>query len=95
MTRLLVGLIRLYQRFISPLLPPTCRYTPTCSSYFIEALRSRGPIVGTVKGCLRILRCNPFFAGGFDPVEPVEPADERTEKRTPPIESGEDSVGGV
>ncbi len=68
MTRLLVGLIRLYQRFLSPLFPPSCRFTPTCSSYFIEALRRRGLLVGTWKGMLRILRCNPWGGSGEDPV---------------------------
>lgn len=91
MTRLLVGLVRLYQRFVSPLLPPTCRYTPTCSNYFIEALRRRGPIVGTVKGILRILRCNPFFAGGYDPVEPEPAAEEREPAEAPRAPAGDES----
>ena len=76
MTRVLIALIRGYQRFVSPLLPPTCRYTPTCSSYFIEALRKKGCLRGTLLGIRRILRCNPFFPGGYDPVEPEsEPPD--------------------
>ena len=66
---LIISLIRIYQRFISRLLPRTCRFYPTCSQYFIEAVQKRGVIVGTLKGCWRILRCNPFCRGGYDPVD--------------------------
>ena len=66
---LIISLIRIYQRLISPLLPRTCRFYPTCSQYFIEAVQKRGVIVGTLKGCWRILRCNPFCDGGYDPVD--------------------------
>jgi len=65
---LAVLLIRGYQRCVSPLLPRTCRFTPTCSQYMIEAIRKKGFLVGVTKGILRILRCNPFFPGGYDPV---------------------------
>jgi putative membrane protein insertion efficiency factor len=60
--------IRLYQRFISPLLPRRCKYEPTCSAYAIEAVRSFGPLRGTVLAAWRLLRCNPFSHGGHDPV---------------------------
>jgi putative membrane protein insertion efficiency factor len=66
--RLTVGLVRGYQRFVSPFLPPMCRYTPSCSQYMIDAIRQRGFVIGLLKGTLRILRCNPFFPGGYDPV---------------------------
>lgn len=67
--RLLIAPIRFYQRFLSPLKPvPTCRYLPTCSSYAIEAIERRGIIVGSLKALWRLLRCNPLFPGGYDPV---------------------------
>jgi putative membrane protein insertion efficiency factor len=66
--------IRFYQRFLSPLKPmPTCRFLPTCSSYALEAIQLRGVARGTLMALWRILRCNPFFPGGFDPVEPRLP----------------------
>lgn len=67
MTTILIGLVRLYQRFLSPLFPPTCRYQPTCSSYMIEALQKHG-LKGFLMGIVRILRCHPLVAGGRDPV---------------------------
>lgn len=71
MTRLFIGLIRLYQRLLSPLKPtPTCRFVPCCSEYAVEAIRTRGPIRGVLRGLWRILRCNPFGGSGFDPVPP-------------------------
>ncbi len=60
--------VRFYQRVISPLTPPSCRYSPSCSCYAIEAVERRGIIAGTFLTAWRILRCNPFFAGGHDPV---------------------------
>ena len=66
---LIISLIRLYQRCISPWLPRSCRFYPTCSQYFIEAVEKRGIIVGTLKGCWRILRCQPFCRAGHDPVD--------------------------
>lgn len=66
-SKLLIGLVRLYQRFISPLFPPSCRYRPTCSSYMIQALEKHG-IKGFLMGLARIFRCHPFVEGGDDPV---------------------------
>jgi uncharacterized protein len=66
--RLLISPIRLYQRFISPLLPRRCKYEPTCSAYAVEAVRSFGPVRGSVLAAWRLLRCNPFSHGGHDPV---------------------------
>jgi uncharacterized protein len=60
--------IRLYQRVISPALPRRCRYEPTCSAYALEAFRSHGPMRGFVLAGWRLLRCNPFSHGGYDPV---------------------------
>jgi uncharacterized protein len=61
--------IRLYQRVISPALPRRCKYHPTCSAYAVEAVRSQGLLRGLVLACWRVLRCNPWSHGGFDPVE--------------------------
>ena len=66
--RFLVGCIRLYKRFLSPLLPPSCRFTPSCSRYTVEAIQRHGALRGTLLGTWRILRCNPFGKGGYDPV---------------------------
>jgi len=60
--------IKFYQKFISPMFPPSCRYTPTCSQYTFEAVEKYGPMKGLFLGFKRILRCNPFFPGGEDPV---------------------------
>jgi len=68
MKYVMIGLIRFYQMFISPLFPPTCRYYPTCSAYFIQALRKYGFFKGSYLGIKRILRCHPFHPGGYDPV---------------------------
>ncbi|MCA9075377.1 MAG: membrane protein insertion efficiency factor YidD [Planctomycetaceae bacterium] len=64
---LLIGCVRLYQRFISPLLGPTCRFHPSCSEYFIGAVRKYGAISGTCRGIWRICKCHPFHPGGYDP----------------------------
>ncbi len=60
--------IRFYQKFISPLKPPTCRFTPTCSQYAIQAIRKHGPFKGLALALWRILRCNPWGGSGYDPV---------------------------
>lgn len=60
--------VKLYRKFISPLKPPSCRYTPTCSQYMIDAVEEWGVIRGLGLGIWRILRCNPFGRGGYDPV---------------------------
>lgn len=64
----LLGLIAFYQRFISPAFPRRCRYEPTCSAYAAEAIREVGPVRGTILAAWRLLRCNPFSAGGIDDV---------------------------
>ena len=65
---LLILPIRFYQKYISPLTPPTCRFTPTCSHYAIEAIRKHGPFKGLALAVWRILRCNPWGGSGYDPV---------------------------
>lgn len=64
----LIGIIRVYQWTLGPLLPMTCRFEPSCSRYAVEALRRYGPWRGLWLAASRILRCNPFHAGGYDPV---------------------------
>lgn len=68
MTRILLFLIKGYQYLISPLLAPSCRFTPSCSTYFSESLIKHGVVRGTWFGIWRLLRCNPWSAGGYDPV---------------------------
>ena len=63
----LILLLRAYRRYVSPLKPPTCRYVPTCSEYSIQALQKYGLLKGTAKSVWRVLRCNPFSKGGYDP----------------------------
>jgi uncharacterized protein len=66
--RFVVAAIRLYKRYVSPFLGNACRFHPTCSTYSIDAVQRYGVIRGLAKGAFRILRCNPFHPGGFDPV---------------------------
>ena len=68
MKHLMIWLVRLYKKFISPLLPPSCRFTPTCSEYAMEAFAKRGFLVGFILTVWRLLRCNPFCKAGYDPV---------------------------
>jgi len=68
LARLLILPIHFYQKFISPLTPPSCRYTPTCSQYAVEALRKHGPLKGMYLAVRRILRCHPWGGHGYDPV---------------------------
>ena len=68
MKKFVISAIRFYQREISPLSPPRCRYIPTCSQYALEAVEKYGAIKGTFLATKRILRCSPFHKGGYDPV---------------------------
>ncbi len=63
----LIGIVRIYRWTLSPLLGRHCRFEPTCSVYFIESVRKHGVIRGTVRGVWRIVRCNPWHHGGYDP----------------------------
>jgi uncharacterized protein len=67
--RIVLAPVRLYQRVISPALPRRCKYEPTCSLYAVQAIRRFGILRGLVLASWRLLRCNPFSHGGFDPVE--------------------------
>lgn len=75
LSRLLIGAVRLYQRFLSPVLGKNCRFIPTCSEYMIEAIRIHGPLRGVWLGIRRIARCNPFGGWGYDPVPQKKPED--------------------
>ncbi len=68
MKYLLAGLIRIYRKWISPLFPPCCRYTPSCSAYALEAVLRFGAVKGMILAVSRLLRCHPWAAGGIDPV---------------------------
>ena len=68
MKNILIAMIRLYQKFLSPLKHTRCPYTPTCSQYGLEAIQKYGAVKGSLLACWRILRCNPFSKGGYDPV---------------------------
>lgn len=64
-----LSLLQLYKTFISPFLPPACRFHPTCSVYMAEAVEKHGAVKGTAMGVGRLLRCQPFCKGGYDPVK--------------------------
>jgi putative membrane protein insertion efficiency factor len=70
--RVLIAPIAFYQRFVSPLLAPRCRFAPSCSQYAIEALRTHGAVRGFWLSARRLARCHPFHPGGYDPV-PIRP----------------------
>ena len=74
---ILILLVKFYQSAISPLFPSNCRYTPTCSTYMIQALKIHGPFKGFVLGFKRISRCHPWGGSGFDPVPPKEDGNEK------------------
>lgn len=67
-SKLLMGAVRFYQKFISPGLPPSCRFYPTCSEYTLQAIAKYGALKGTWLGIKRVGRCHPFHPGGYDPV---------------------------
>jgi uncharacterized protein len=67
--KVIIFLIKIYKRFISPLLPDSCRFYPTCSQYAIDSIGKYGILKGGIKAAYRIMRCNPFNKGGYDPVK--------------------------
>ena len=69
MKHVLIFLVRLFQKFISPLFPATCRFYPTCSEYFIQAVQKYGALKGTWLGLKRISKCHPWHEGGYDPLK--------------------------
>ena len=68
MGKFIIGLIRVYKALISPLLPPSCRFYPSCSEYTAQAIRTHGSVAGLALGLVRLMKCHPWHAGGFDPV---------------------------
>ncbi len=71
MKKILIKAIKFYRKNISPTKPPSCRFIPTCSQYAIDAIEMRGAFIGSLLAILRILRCNPLFKGGYDPVKEI------------------------
>ena len=69
MKKIVIGCIKFYRKFISPLKKPSCRFYPTCSQYTLEAVEKYGALKGSFMGIKRILRCHPFNDGGYDPVK--------------------------
>ena len=69
MQRFLIGALRVYKSFLSPLLPSACRFYPTCSEYMMEAIGKHGALRGVWMGMQRLVRCHPLHEGGFDPVK--------------------------
>jgi uncharacterized protein len=68
MRKFAIAPIRIYRRFVSPMLPPSCRYWPSCSEYALQAIQKHGVLKGGLLGAWRIIRCNPWSKGGIDPV---------------------------
>ena len=68
MRELVTGTLRIYKQWLSPLLPTACRFQPTCSEYMMQAVERHGVVRGVSLGLLRLFKCHPFHAGGFDPV---------------------------
>jgi putative membrane protein insertion efficiency factor len=67
LSMLLIGMVRCYQVILRPILPAVCKFHPSCSEYFIEAVNKYGPFTGAFKGVYRVCRCNPWSRGGYDP----------------------------
>ncbi|EOM75676.1 membrane protein insertion efficiency factor YidD [Rhodococcus rhodnii] len=83
--------VELYRTYVSPTRMPTCRFTPTCSEYAVEALRTRGFVVGSLLTLVRLAKCGPWHPGGWNPVPPRRRAPERT--TTEPLLTAEKQRG--
>lgn len=68
MKSVMIAAIRVYQKYVSPALPGSCRFLPTCSGYAVEALEHHGAVKGSLLAAVRLLKCHPFHPGGYDPV---------------------------
>ncbi len=90
----LLGLIQSYRVFISPLLPPACRFQPTCSAYAMTAIERFGAIKGSWLAACRICRCHPFHPGGYDPVPPLPGQEEQSGEGKSERSTGLDSRDG-
>ena len=77
-----LGALKLYKRFISPILPPSCRFAPTCSEYAAEAIEKHGVLRGSTMAMLRLARCGPWHPGGYDPV-PLRTVDSTPARKRP------------
>jgi uncharacterized protein len=101
LSALLIAPIRAYQRWISPGLPPRCRYYPTCSDYAVQAIRELGPIRGLILAAWRLLRCNPFSHGGIDELSDrrlfrgTPTRSERRQKQAPSRPAGSSHLGAT
>ena len=89
--RVVLQMLRAYKWAISPMIPPSCRYVPTCSEYATEAVERHGAIRGGFMALLRLLRCHPFVKGGFDPV-PLREGDDGCDEIAAPILNGRERV---
>lgn len=92
--KLVVLPIRLYQKTLSPLLGPHCRYSPSCSAFAIEAILRYGIVIGGLKAVARLLRCHPLFPGGYDPVDTAWPRVGQAPKRGKHTEEPDSSAKG-
>ncbi|MFW6438076.1 MAG: membrane protein insertion efficiency factor YidD [Armatimonadota bacterium] len=92
MRKAAIGLIRLYQRTLSRALPPSCRFTPTCSEYTAQAILTHGLLRGGWMGVKRICRCHPWSEGGYDPVPGFDPDDVEDPTHRPDDRNGDRDV---
>ena len=88
MKYLLIGLLKAYRLFISPLYGQVCRYHPSCSAYALEAIRRHGSVRGSWLAVRRVLRCHPWAAGGYDPVPEAGPAPRHAGARAASLDQG-------
>ncbi len=77
--KFIILLIKTYKKYVSPLLPCACRFTPTCSEYMLQAIQLHGVLKGVYLGVKRLLRCHPWGKSGYDPVPPLSPKDKDTD----------------